>query len=171
MDLYRLFCIKSWIASYETCAIIQCYYSNNRFSLLVHRLALRLAWICNEWHDNRQANLHSRCYPKRLTCSWSCNNIVLSHRAACVLNESARHLRHAAKRMQPPVTKVLHLAFLSRSPIRLALFFLHARLPHTPLLPTPSPLQKEERRGAGGLEITFTWTLFTAISQAHGLCL
>lgn len=51
--------------------------------------------------------------------------------------------------MQPPVTKWLPLAFLSRSPIRLALFFLHAYLPHSPLLPTLSPLQKEERRGAG----------------------
>ncbi len=68
---------------------------------------------------------------------------------SCVLNESARHLRHAAKRMQPSVTKWLPLAFLSRSPIRLALFFLHAHLPHSPLLPTLSPLQKEERRGAG----------------------
>lgn len=165
MDLYSLFCIKPWIASYEKQqSVIQCYYSNNYFSILVHLLALRLAWIFNEWHDNRQANLH-RCYPKHLMCSCSCNNSVLSHRAACVLNESARHLRHAAKRMQPPVTKCLPLAFLSRSPIRLDLFFLHARLP------TPSPLQKEERRGAGGLEITFTWTLFTAISQTHGLCL
>lgn len=149
--------------------------SNNYYSLLVHPLALGLAWIFNEWHDNRHANLHSRCYRKHLMCSWSCNNSALSHRAACVLNESARHLRHAAKRMQPPVTKWLPLAFLSRSPIRLALFFfLHAHLPHLPLLPTPSLLQKEERRGepgSGGLEITFTWTPFTAISQTHGLCL
>ncbi len=112
----------------------------------MHLLALRLAWICNEWHDNRQANRHSRCYPKRLTCSWSCNNSVFSHRAACVLNESARHLRHAAKRMQPPVTKGLPLAFLSRSPIRIALFFLTCSSPS--FASSPHPVSASKRRAA-----------------------
>ncbi len=139
--------------------------SNNYFSLLVHPLALRLAWIFNEWHDNRHTNLHSRCYPKHLMCSWSCV-LVFWMKAPVTLGT----LPNACS-LQWPSGYLWPFFHVHRS---VSLFFSYMLISLIRLFSPPCLRFKKksgEEPGSGGLEITFTWTLFTAISQTHGLCL